>query len=208
MDSSLSLGSQAFDYAFESHAEGRSGTYGKRCTMTEGVMRLSASRGNFADFLIFTDVHSMPDGSQVWFHSSGNFDGRVHTNDALRFAFFPTFRDLVTSAGQTANYFNWGVPVELDADRNGSVDVPKFYGGFDRGVARIELPDNSFSQLRASIGGNPSDTSPVTNIEIRERLGIDDKAGGATSRSEFTWPRTTAGPSAAFTSRARPAPSR
>jgi hypothetical protein len=140
--------------------------------MIEGVMRLSASRGSFADFLIFTDVHKMPSGSEVWFHSSGRFDGRVHTNDELRFAFFPTFKDLVSSSGGKATYFNWGAPVVLDADRNGTVDVPNFYGGFERGVARIELPTNSFSQLRASIGGNPSDTSPVTTAELRASLNI------------------------------------
>ena len=173
-DSALGLESQAFDFAFESHSEGRTGEFGKRRTMTEGVMRLSASRGNFADFLIFTDVHSMPDGASVWFHSTGNFDGRVHTNDLLRFAFKPTFRDLVTSSGQKAAYFNWGMPVELDADRNGTVDVPNFYGGFERDVPRIELPANSFSQQRAAIGGNPSDTNPLTTYEIRQRLGIEE----------------------------------
>jgi hypothetical protein len=174
MDSALALESQAFDFAFESHSEGRTGQFGRRRTLAEGVMRLSASRGNFADFLIFTDVHSMPDGSPVWFHSSGNFDGRVHTNDVLRFAFNPTFRDLVTSAGDKAAYFNWGAPVELDADRNGTVDVPNFYGGFDRAVQRIELPDNSFSQLRAALGGNPSDTSPVIPYEMRKLLGVTE----------------------------------
>lgn len=173
-DSSLDIASQVFDFAFESHSEGRTGAFGRRRTMTEGIMRLSASRGNFADYLIFTDVHSMPDGSPVWFHSSGNFDGRVHTNDALRFAFNPAFRDLVTSVGQTATYFNWGARVELDADRNGSMDAPDFYGGFDRDVPRIELPDNSFSQQRAAIGGNPSDTKPVTEYEIRKRLNITE----------------------------------
>lgn len=172
VDSALDLASQAFDFVYESHSEGRTGTFGKRCTMAEGVMRLSASRGNFADYLIFTDVHSMPDGSPVWFHSSGNFDGRVHTNDQFRFAFQPTFRDLTTSAGQKATYFNWGAPVELDAERNGNIDVPNFYGGFDRNVPRIELPDNSFSQLRAAIGGNPSDTRPVTYQEINQSLNI------------------------------------
>jgi hypothetical protein len=177
LDSALSVNSQAFDYAYESHSEGRSSQFGRRRTMIEGVMRLSATRGSFADFLIFTDVHSMPDGEPVWFHSSGRFDGRVHTNDALRFAFFPTFKDLVSSAGNTATYFNWGVPVDLDADRNGNVDVPDFFGGFKRGVARIDLPTNSFSQLRAAIGGNPSDTSPVANAEICAKLGITGGTG-------------------------------
>jgi len=174
LDSALDLSSQNFEYAFEAHSEGRVGNFGRRRTVAEGVIRLSASRGNFADFLIFTDIHSMPDGSPVWFHSSGNFDGRVHTNDALRFAFSPTFKDLVTSVSQTATYFNWGSPVELDADRNGNVDVPNFYGGFERGVARIELPANSFSQQRAAIGGDPSNTRPVTVYEIKKRLGITE----------------------------------
>jgi hypothetical protein len=37
-----------------------------------------------------------------------SFDGRVHTNGQLRFSYFPTFHDLVTSVNPKAWYYNNG----------------------------------------------------------------------------------------------------
>jgi len=73
---------------------------------------------------------------------------------------------------QKAWFFNNGNPIELDADRNGNKDVPNFYGGFQRGVSKIALPQNAYSQQRAAIGGDPTDTSSVSNREIRDSLHI------------------------------------
>lgn len=173
VDSQLVSTSQTFNFHYRSVAQGTGVLGGEKNVISEGNLRLSASRGSFADFLIFTDIHLMPDGSQIWFYTSGHFDGRVHSNDKLRFAQFPTFEDLVTSVNQKASYYNNGHTRDLDADRNGNIDVPNFYGGFHRGVSRIDLPSNSFSQERAALGLSAVDTTAVPLATRRLMLGLD-----------------------------------
>jgi hypothetical protein len=172
-DSTLHSQSQTFNFHFACVAHGEAFLTGERNVISEGTLRLSASRGSFTDYLIFTDVHYTQDGSQIWFYTSGYFDGRVHSNGKLRFAYFPTFEDLVTSVPQTAAYYNYGHPRDLDADRNGDRDVPNFYGGFERGVDPIYLPSNSFSQERAALGYAPTDTTALSTPQIKGALGLD-----------------------------------
>ncbi len=170
-DSSLQYQSQIYDYRYTTVADGQFAG-GARRVVSEGSLRISATRGSFADYLIFTDTHQQPDGEDVWFHSSGNFDGRVHTNGTMRFAYYPTFQDMATQVDDKAYFYNNGNNKYLDDDHNGSKDVPDFYGGFERGVDRIDLPGNAFSQQRASLGGNPANTRPLSNGEIRALLGM------------------------------------
>lgn len=172
VDSTLADTSQVFDYDFSVTSSGTASGFGERRILAQGRLRLSATRGSFADYLIFTNTHTLTNGSAIWFHTVTSFDGRVHTNGQLRFAYFPTFQDLVTSVNQKAWYYNNGNPKQLDADRNGNIDVPNFYGGFRRGVAPVPLPSNSYGQERASLGLNPSDTSPVTNAQRNAALGL------------------------------------
>jgi hypothetical protein len=171
-DSTLADTSQVFDYDFTVTSNGTASNFGDRRILAQGRLRLSATRGSFADYLIFTDIHLMPGGTPVWFHTVTSFDGRVHTNDQFRFAYFPTFNDLATSVNQKAWFYNNGNPRNLNADRNGTIDVPNFYGGFDRAADRIDLPTNSYGQERAALGLNPSDTSPVTNADRKNALGL------------------------------------
>jgi hypothetical protein len=170
-DSTLDLQSQVYNYRYRTVSSG-SHVGGQRVVESEGRLRVSATRGSFADYLIFTDTHLVPGGSPIWFHTTGHFDGRVHTNDEFRFAYFPTFEDLVSSVDDQAWYYNQGRPRESNRNRNGNVDVPNFYGGLELDASRIDLPQNSFSQERAALGGNPANTSPVTNAEIRDALGL------------------------------------
>jgi Tfp pilus assembly protein PilX len=172
-DSELVSTSQTFNFHYRSVAEGTGPMGSDKSVISEGVLRLSASRGSFADFLIFTDIHLTPGGDAIWFYTSGYFDGRVHTNGKLRFAEFPTFEDLVTSVAGTAWYYNNGYPRDLDADRNGTRDVPRFYGGFRRGSEEIELPANSFSQERAALGLSSVDTSPISLADKKTALGMN-----------------------------------
>jgi hypothetical protein len=172
-DSTLHSQSQTFNFRYRSVATGTASVRGERRVISEGTLRLSASRGSFADYLIFTDIHYTPDGQQIWFHTSGYFDGRIHSNGKLRFAYFPTFEDLVTSASQVASYYNYGRPIDLDADRNRDRDVPAFYGGFERAVDPIHLPSNSFSQQRAALGFAALDTTALATSQIKQALGLD-----------------------------------
>jgi len=170
-DSVITSDSQVFNFNFESSSEGMAG-FGRKSVVAEGVLRVSASRGTFADFLIFTDEQLTPEGWSIWFHTSGYFDGRLHTNGIYRFAYFPTFMDLVTSVDQKAWFYNRGRPKKLDSDHNGSRDVPNFHGGFLRGVDSEPLPQNAYSQQRVALGLSPTDTTSASYNEIRQALGL------------------------------------
>lgn len=178
-DSALEMQSQVFYYRYTTTSNGAYKEGSKR-VISEGRLRVSATRGSFADYLIFTNTHLTQSNGAIWFNSTGNFNGRVHTNGQFRFAYNPTFHDMASSVAQTAWYYNNGSNVELDADRNGNVDVPNFYGGFNRNDSAINLPTNSFSQERAAIGGNPADTSAPTNAEINTALGTNPTSPSST----------------------------
>src|SRR5205085_10685178 len=96
-DSAFAYASQVYNYEYTVTSNGTQGTTGARSVVSSGVMRLSAGRGSFADYLMFTNIHTMPDGSNIWFTSSGYFEGRVHTNTTFRFQGPPTFEHLGTS---------------------------------------------------------------------------------------------------------------
>src|SRR5206468_1556923 len=146
---------QTYNYNYTITSTGSAGAYGQRQVQSTGVLRVSATRGNFADYLMYTNIHLTPAGSEIYFSSSSQFDGRVHTNGEFRFAYQPDFQDLVTSVDTKAWYYNKGNPVEKAANANGTIDVPNFFGGFQRGAASVPLPTNSYSQQNAAIGGNP-----------------------------------------------------
>ena len=171
-DSTLQPSAQFYDYTYTTNATGGFGATGSRSIQTTGILRVSCSRGSFADYLVFTNIHLSPGGNPVWFTSNTRFDGRVHTNTEFRFANSPQFQDLVTSVDNEAWYNNTGSPIELDDDHNGSTDVPGFFGGFDRGEPAITLPPNSYSQQNAALGRNPADTTPPSNSDINTALGL------------------------------------
>ncbi len=158
--------SQSFDYGFVIQSQGSSGLAGTRRIQSQGILRVSATRQNFTNYLIYTNTHQMADGSSVYFSSNTNFDGAVHTNTMFRFAFKPTFNDIVTSVSDVAVYNNNGHPVTLNANNNGNIDKPFFYGGFQRDVSEVPLPTNVFSQQNAALQGNPGITTAPSNATI------------------------------------------
>ena len=169
-DSDLTPQAQVYNYRYSITASGQRGVFGSRRVMSSGILRVSAARGTFADYLMFTQLHLTPSGQPIWFTSSTNFDGRVHSNGEFRFAYQPSFQDLVTSVNTQAWYFNQGNPLELAANKNGTIDVPNFYGGFTRGAASVTLPPNSFNQQNAALGEPVTGGAP-SNSRINLILG-------------------------------------
>jgi type II secretory pathway pseudopilin PulG len=170
-DTTLTPQSQSYDYLFTITSTGTRGTFGKRMVQSQGILRVSASRGTFADYLLFTSIHLMPDNSQIWFTSSGTFDGRMHTNGEYRFAYKPTFMDLVTSVNTKAWYYNNGNNKELAASNNGTIDQPNFHSGFTRGASTITLPTDPYNQQNAALGLDPSSAAQPTNSQIDRMIG-------------------------------------
>lgn len=202
------LGSQGeyeyeFFYTYSITSDGRVSPQARRRVTLTGEYSLLVRRQNFARYLLFSDVHTGPDGTALWFANMSNYDGPVHTNGEFRFAYYPKFgtpdpltpcdtsrirETPLTSAGTQAWFFNRGSPRRLAANENvigGSRrDAPVLPdctpgdgddednppANFTRGVARVELPDNPYSQKAISIGRDPSDPPPATNEQWREAI--------------------------------------
>jgi Tfp pilus assembly protein PilX len=155
--------SQTFDYMFTIVSNGSLANSGKRNVQATGTLRLSASRGSFSDYLVLTDQFKMANNGTVWFTSADRFDGRVHTNDSFKFAYHPVFQDRVTQGGATATYYNnGGSPVVIDANNNGTIDTPDFFGGYFRSQPTITLPTNANDPQSVALGLPPSGTAPTT----------------------------------------------
>jgi hypothetical protein len=90
-------------------------------------------RANFAQYALFTHVHTTPSGGAIWFTSNTSFDGPVHTNGEFRFAFFPKYgtpdagspcnaaniqATPLTSVSSFAWFNNNGSPRRLQANEN------------------------------------------------------------------------------------------
>lgn len=174
-DQNLAPDAQAYNFRYTITSTGQSGALGQRQVQSTGILRVSAERGTFADYLCFTDQHLTPSGGAIWFTSSSQFDGRVHTNGEFRFAFQPFFQDLASSVATKAWFYNNGSPIEKTGSSSGTIDVPLFYGGFQPGAAAIPLPSNSFNQQAAALGLAPAGVQP-TNLQINQQLGLGSVA--------------------------------
>ncbi len=177
-DTQITPQKQAYDFRFTIQATGTVRNTGTRSVQSNGILRVSAERGSFADYLLFTNQHSSASGGSIWFSSSGSFDGRVHTNTTFRFAYKPTFQDQVTQHNAQAYYYNGGSPVSLDASNNGTIDVPNFYGGFQRNQTTVPLPTNSYNQQASAIRYTTASASAPPNSEINRYI-----SGGSNTSS-------------------------
>jgi len=162
--------SQTFDYMFTIVSNGSINNTGKRNVQATGTLRLSASRGSFTDYLVLVDQFKMANNNTVWFTSADQFDGRMHTNDGFKFAFHPVFQDRVTQGAQNATFYNnGGTQVVADANNNGIIDVPDFFGGYYRSQPTITLPTNSNDAQSAALGLTPNGSAP-TSAQINTQL--------------------------------------
>jgi hypothetical protein len=97
----------------------------------------------------------------------------VHTNGEFKFAYQPEFLDKVSSVNNKAWYYNKGNPKELAANNNGTIDVPQFYGGFQRGAPSVPLPTNSYNQQATALGLTATGSAP-SNATINAQLGTSN----------------------------------
>ena len=132
----------------------------------------SIQNGSFSRYLLFTDHHTMPDGSPIWFTSSAHFDGWVHTNGEFRFSGAPVFGDFVTSVNPLAWFYNNGSNVQVDSDHFRTFDVPLFAKGFVRGVDPILMPTDSYAQQQAALGLDAVALPPPSRL-VRTVLGLN-----------------------------------
>jgi Tfp pilus assembly protein PilX len=162
-DAGVGTASQAYNYMFTIRSDGAQSSTGQRRVQSTGALRISATRGSFSDYLVLTNQFRMANNGTVWFTSADVLDGRVHTNDGFNFAFHPVFQDRVTQGAPNASFYNnGGSPVVVDANNNGTIDTPDFFGGYLRNQATVTLPTNANDPQSAALGLTPNGTAPST----------------------------------------------
>ncbi len=166
-------------------------SFRRRVTLS-GTFSIQLSFQSFARYALFTDTHTTPSGSPIWFISSTNFNGPVHTNGEFRFAFFPTFTSTLESVNTNAWFNNGGSAIELASTENVQggtrVDAPLVPpdpnpqtatpAAFTLGAPAVPLPTSPFNQQGVAVGRNPTDATPVTTAQI---AGAIPELTGATS---------------------------
>jgi hypothetical protein len=159
-----------FPYEFRIEAQGQVNYTGKTGIITKnlffsaGKFTITVQRGNFARYALFTNHHTAPNDTLVWFTEKTKFYGPVHTNDRFSFANNPGayFSDAVTQHHNKAYFYNQGWPAQLDQNSNPPYDVPTFEQGFQRGLNEINLESSITSNdLRTKVGYQSSGPNGV-----------------------------------------------
>jgi hypothetical protein len=147
----------------------------KRIGLVGGTFTLSIRRDSFARFALFTDHHSMPSGTTVWFTDNTNFTGPVNTNTRFSFAGNPSahFTEEVTQHETKARFYNNGSATLADSAHypvccedpacptTPCRDKPIFDKGFKRGQDLINLESTvQQSDLRKEALGSTSEPGP------------------------------------------------
>lgn len=129
-----------FPYNFRIVARGTEKSTNKDVVLS-GDFTVRVQRDNFAKYALFTNQQTLPNGTNVWFTDKTNFAGPLHTNGRYNFALNPsgTFEGDIDQVEQLARFYNSGSPILLDAEFNGTEDIPTFNSGFNRDVSPITL---------------------------------------------------------------------
>ena len=157
-DDPASAGTDAWDFPFnyEIIAQSQVENTSSQIQIT-GDFNVRLQKDNFAKFALFTNSQSLPSGTNVWFTDKTNFAGPVHTNNRFNFALNPsgTFEDVISQQEQQARFYNWGSPVLIDDDHNGTRDVPVFHDTFTRAASAITLNSSVVKQdmIDQAVGG-------------------------------------------------------
>jgi len=180
-----------FPYRYQISATGTSALRGlQQFVQAQGVFTVTIQRDNFARYALFTNTHTSPSGSIVWFTNQTTFRGPVYSNDRFSFANNPsgTFTDSVGQVQQTARFYNNGNSILLDANANGTKDVPNFQSSFTRGQAAIPLPSTTdkVSQQKIALGLNSGDTIPAMANGIYLPLNGSSLKGGIYVQGDAT----------------------
>jgi len=171
-DGSGSANDQTYALPFVIVARGAVGPY-SRTIVTSGEYQFTVGRGSFAQYALFTNVHTTETGQDIWFTQNTLFDGPVHTNQRFRFYRNPWFGGRTTSAGcvnpgatscsgsTNAGAFFYGEgfrtvgqmspnSFEPSYSNGFGVHAPNLAGGVGWNADFVPLPANSQDQQQAA----------------------------------------------------------
>jgi len=193
--------SQTYALPFVMVAEAGFGPY-RRNIVLQGEYRFVVGRASFSRWALFTHIHTLPNGKDVWFTDRTLFDGPVHTNSHFRFYRQPWFGGEVTSAGCTSlgntscsgqtrpgAYFygvnggnlvlasNMQPSANAPSYRNTyGTHAPQFAAGVDWNASFIPLPQNNQDQRSAAQSAGLYFQRTVTRLELR-RVCVNETTG-------------------------------
>ncbi|WP_038068725.1 DUF4900 domain-containing protein [Thermus scotoductus] len=190
--------SQTYALPFVMVAEASMGQY-RRNIVLQGEYRFTVGRSSFARYALFTNVHTLPDGTDIWFTDRTLFDGPVHTNQHFRFYRKPWFGGEVTSAGCTnpgtascqgqtrpgAYFYGQGFVLAGNMQPNASqpsytnrygTHAPEFTAGVDWNASFIPLPQNSQDQEAAAQAGGLYYQNDIQTLRLSRKC-VDNITG-------------------------------
>ncbi|MFB3819224.1 MAG: DUF4900 domain-containing protein [Candidatus Methylomirabilales bacterium] len=168
-----------FQYRYDITGTGTQGSLTRQVNL-RGPFSIQVMATSFAQYALFTNAQTNAAGSTVWFTDRTSFTGPVHTNGQFNFSENPgpRFAGRVTSVSPTARFNNNGSPVERNSGHNGTVDVPIFGSGFQRGVESIPMPLQSESGAQRSAALPGVDTSGLNSGVHLGADGTNTMTGG------------------------------
>ena len=158
-----------YNYEITSAGEAEIGGIDNTATRVErGEFQVEVQRPSFATYGYFTDSMKNQYDQQLVFFDGEVYEGRTHVN-----AEPPSGRCGFWGSAEFNGKFTAVQDTYEESWLGGNAD-PHFNQGAEWNVDRIELPENGWSQMRASIGDyeNIDNTDPPTNLELRSLLGL------------------------------------
>jgi hypothetical protein len=153
-------------YTYTLTADGQVPASARRRVTLSRDFSVVIQRQTFAQYALFTHVHTTPSGGAIWFTNRGNFDGPVHTNGEFRFAFFPKFGTPDPDAGPAppcGAYDPVTNPNGIQATQLTSVSTYAWYNNNGSPV-RIQANENVVSGVRRDAAVLPDCTvSTITD---------------------------------------------
>ena len=143
------LGQQYYvDYRVTAH--GQSGTF-NRNVRVNGTLKISMGRAPLNQYLLLADDGGSQEGN--FFGTGMNYDGPVQVNRNWMFAGSPIFSMGAKTAASTVKMRTCNGAWPNVATQTTNCTTPNWGGyGLQYNAPEIQLPQNSFSQARASLG--------------------------------------------------------
>lgn len=159
-----------YDYEITARGEAARDAQVNQATRTErGSFDVRVERPSFATYGYFTDSMKNQFNQQLWFYDGEVYDGPTHVNSAPPEGQAAFWGDTVFNGAFTA------VQEAFEDSILGGGADPEFNAGSTWGVDPIDVPQNGWSQLRASVGDldNVDNPTSPSAAELRDLLQLE-----------------------------------
>lgn len=149
----------------------------------QGYFEIQIGRPSLSQYLFLVDDAQ---GTNGFFPTGSRFNGPVHANSNWGFWGAPEFLDTITTAANTAHFWDIAGTCggsqrrEIAGDSRPPCTVPVFAKGFTRNAPHVDLPTSFLSQQRAALGLDPESTGSVSNKQLCTILRVSNNCKSST----------------------------